>query len=302
MINYLNLVINEPRWGILVSFYYFLLAISSGTMIVALLPGFLGNPITDKVFKKASYVSLIALLIVPIVLIAKLLQPMRFIFLFNPMYFNPLSPLAWGGLLLTAYGAVLVFFMYQRGWIGIKQSQTAMRETVAAGESGISGIPLGLFFLGLAVALLPPAELIVVHGKAFWRGDLLPVYFFTSILAGAAVLAALLSIYEEEANIRFYTNIMIISITLSVFWIILRSISLTTGGTEEVLALKKWWSNSVFLTGEVLLGLIVPFVLLVRGGTKYVSVRIIIASVLAIVGVFAMRYVVIAIGTTAILP
>lgn len=301
MINNLYTVINEPHWGILVSLYYFLVAVSSGTMIVALLSGFLGDPISDSVFKKASYVSLIALLIAPVVLITELLQKTRFIFLLNPMYFSPSSPLAWGGLLLTAYGAVLLFFMYQRGWIGSKPPQS--QETAAADRSGISGITLGLLCLSLALVLLPPAELIVVHAKVFWRSDLLPVYFFsTTILAGAAVLEALLSIYGEEANVKLYSNIMIIAIILSVVWIIFRSTSLKVGGTEEVLALKQWWSNSIFLTGEILLGLIVPFVLLITAGARNVSVRTKIASGLALVGVFAMRYVVIAIGNSAILP
>jgi formate-dependent nitrite reductase membrane component NrfD len=303
MINHIHTVINEPHWGILVAIYYFLVAVSSGTILVALLAKYFGNPLPETIFKKAAYIALGALVIAPVVLIGELMQPMRFIYLMNPMNFNPSSPLAWGGVIIAGYGALLLLFMYRHGWIGSKQSQIATQESAAAGETGPCCATIGLFVLALAFAVLPPLELIVVQAKAFWRSELLVVYFFTtSIMAGAAVLSFLLWSENKQADAKLYSNILVGGVALSAIWIVIRSIGLNAGGAEELLALKLWWGNMEFLAGELLLGLAVPFAVLVMAGMRSSSTANKVACLLVLVGVFAMRYVVVFVGNAAILP
>ncbi len=300
MINNIHTVINESHWGILVVVYYFLVAVSSGTMLVALFASAFGSPVPAQSFRKAAYVALGALVIAPVVLISELMQPMRFLHLLNPMNFNPASPLAWGGLIIGAYGVLLLLFMYRQGWLGSHQSQVAAQETAAAGVGALRGATLGLFLLSVAFAFLPPVELIVVHAKAFWRSELLAVYFFTtSIMAGAAVLSLVSS---ESENTQRYSNILVVGIVLSAIWIVLRSIGLNAGGAEEALALKLWWSDTGFLAGEVLLGLIVPLVILLMAGRRVSLTSNKVACLLVLLGVFAMRYVVVFVGNSAILP
>jgi len=301
MINNIYTVVNEPRWGILVVIYYFLVAVSSGTTLVALGASACraAAPSTPSL-RKAAYLALLALIIAPVLLISELMQPMRFLHLFNPVNFNLTSPLAWGVLIIGVYGILLLLFMFRQGWLGSHQSQTAVRETAAAGVGTVRSATWGLLLLSVAFAFLPPAELIVVHAKAFWRSELLPVYFFTtSIMAGAAVMGV---VSPESEDTRRYGNILVAGIILSGFWIVLRSLGLSFGGAAEVLALKLWWSNAVFLIGEILFGLIIPFAVLIMTRRRVSSVSGKIVCLLVLVGVFAMRYVVLFVGNSAILP
>lgn len=303
MITNMHTVVNEPHWGILVSLYYFLVAISTGTMLYIVAAPLFNVTVPSHIAKKGAYISLGALAAAGPILIGELMQPLRFVKLLNPMNFNPASPLAWGGVLLSLFGATLVLFIYQQGGFNRFIPSKSMQESAATAQSGIDLIKPAMLVVGIALALLPALELIVVHAKAFWRSELIPVYFLTtSVLAGCAVYN-LINSQADDDHAPAAVGIMKFCIGLSFAWILLRTITLKFGGMEELLALKVWWGNSVFLAGELVLGLILPFALLTMAGTqKPNNAYVKVASLLVLVGVFAMRYVIVYVGNTAILP
>lgn len=303
MINNMHTVVNEPHWGILVSLYYFLVAVSTGTMLFIVMAQLFHVTVPSHTARKAAYISLGALATAGPILIGELMQPMRFVTLLNPINFNPASPLAWGGVLLSLFGATLVLFIYQHGGFNRFIPAKFMQETAATAQTGVDLIKLAMLVVGVALALLPALELIVVHAKAFWRSELIPIYFFTtSMLAGCAVYN-LINNQATEESAPSNVGIMKLCIALSFAWIIIRTITLKSGGMEELLALKIWWGNSIFLAGELVLGLILPFALLTMAGTqKSNNTYVKVASLLVLVGVFAMRYVIVHVGNTAILP
>lgn len=302
MINNMHTVINEPTWGILVSIYYFLVAVSSGTIMVALANEFCPRKAASYQLKKASIFSLFALVLAPVVLIAELMQPMRFIYLLNPANFSVTSPLAWGGVILTAYGVALVLYIVRNGWLSSAQT-TAVQETAATLEGKNQNLTGFLLVAAIVLAFLPPIELLVVTAKVFWRSELLSVYFLTTtILAGCAVLALLDEKGGKSENAAGLVTAMKGFIVLSAAWIIIRSISLASGGMEEMMAYKLWWANSAFIIGEIAVGLVAPFVLLTMSNTQNSYRFMKLAALLVLIGVFAMRYVVIVVGNAAIIP
>lgn len=302
MINHMHTVINEPTWGILVSVYYFLVAVSSGTIIVALANEFCPRKVASYPLKKASLLSLFALALAPIVLIAELLQPMRFLKLINPANFNVTSPLSWGVLILTAYGISLLMYILKNGWLTSAQTP-AVQETAATIEGSSQTLTMFLLAAAIVLAFLPPFELLVVSAKVFWRSEILSVYFVTTtLLAGCAVLALLDSKGGQSENARNLVMGMKGLIILSGIWIIIRSISLSYGGMEDIMAFKLWWANSAFTVGEIAVGLVAPFVLLTMSNSQNSYRFLKLAAILALVGVFAMRYVVIVVGNAAIIP
>lgn len=302
MLNNMHTVVNEPTWGILVSIYYFLVAVSSGTIMVALANEFCPRKAASYPLKKASLLSLFVLILAPIVLIAELMQPMRFLYLLNPANFNVTSPLSWGGIILTAYGLALVLYIAKQGWFSSAKTQ-AIQETAATVEGRSNTLTVFLLAAAVALAFLPPLELLVVHAKVFWRGELLSVYFLTTtILAGSAALALLDEKGGQSENAGSLAATMKGLIALSILWIIIRSISLATGGLEEMMAYKMWWANTAFTIGEVVIGLVAPFVLLTMSNAQNSYRFMKLAGILVLIGVFAMRYVVIVVGNAAIIP
>lgn len=302
MMNNMHTVINEPTWGILVSIYYFLVAVSSGTIMVALANEFCPRKVASYPLKKASMLSLVVLILAPVVLIAELMQPMRFIYLLNPANFSVTSPLAWGGVILTAYGVALVMYIVKNGWLSNAQTP-AVQETAATTEGSSQTLTVFLLAAAIALAFLPPVELLVVTAKVFWRSELLSVYFLTTtILAGCAVLALLDEKGGQSDHAGGLAMAMKGLIALSAAWIAIRSISLASGGMEDMMAYKLWWANSAFTVGEIALGLVAPFVLLTMSNSQNSYRFLKLAAILVLVGVFAMRYVVIVVGNAAIIP
>lgn len=298
MINNVHTVINEPHWGILVAIYYFLVAVSSGSIMAVLLAGRFGVNLSESSQRTSFYIALVSFLIAPPLLIAELMQPMRFLSMINPMNFNPSSPMSWGGLLLGLYGLTLLYYMYKRGWLTAASQSKAIGETAASVEQSYLNVSTGLLLLAAALALLPPAELIVVNAKVFWRSELLPVYFFTTtLLAGTSVLGLVAG--KQTEKLAGVGKIMVLMLSLTILWIAIRAIGLSFGGAEAALALSMWWSDTIFLGGELIVGTLAPLALLLMSKNKVPNTLV---SLLVLVGVFAMRYVVVFIGNAAILP
>lgn len=300
--NNMHTVVNEPTWGILVSIYYFLVAVSSGTMMVALVTELCFGKIAGYSLKKASLFSLFILIFAPVILIAELMQPMRFLYLLNPANFNITSPLAWGGIILTVYGLMLILFIQKQGWFKSAPA-AAVSETAATMKRQCNVFHVFLLAVAAILAFLPSIELLVVPARVFWRSELLSVYFLTTtLLAGCAVLAILSTKGEQSENVKNFIPAMKGLIVFSIIWVIIRSIGLATGGIEEMMACKVWWASMEFTLGEIIVGLVIPFVLLSMSNLQNSYRFMRLASIFVLIGVFAMRYVVIVVGNAAILP
>lgn len=295
---------NESNWNALVPFYFFLISISAGSLMIASLSTVFGMKQYDVIVRPAAFASLGSLILAPLFLILDLQQPMRFLYVINPLNFNIQSPMSWGGWLLILYGITLVLFT-KRFIIGSASAQ-AVAET-AATASGNKSLNSILFVLALLLSAYPGFELGMIKAKALWNTQLLPVYFITtSLLAGLGMLLLVTQFTgKKELTEKFISSVKTVTISLiaiSLVWILSRSMILTTSGLESQLAAQTLWKSGWFVGGELGLGLIAPLALLLFGNVSKNRTVLTVVSVLLLIGAFSMRYSLVFAGLAAVMP
>ncbi|ACL19265.1 Polysulphide reductase NrfD [Desulfitobacterium hafniense DCB-2] len=302
-VNDMYTFMNESNWNALVPFYFFLISISAGSVMIASLSTVFGMKQYDVIVRPAAFTSLATLILAPVFLILDLQQPMRFLYVINPLNFNIQSPMSWGGWLLILYGITLLLFA--KRFITGSVSVQAVAETAATanGNKSLSSI---VFVLALLLSAYPGFELGMISAKALWNTQLLPIYFITtSLLAGLGILLLVTQFTaKKELNDKFISSVTRITISLiviSLVWIASRSLILTTSGLESQLAAQTLWKSAWFLGGELALGLLAPLALLLFGNVSKNRTVLTIVSVLLLIGAFSMRYSLVFAGLAAVM-
>ena len=304
-VNDMYTFMNESNWEALVPIYFFLISISAGSLMIASFSTVFGLKQYDVIVRPAAFVSLIALILAPLFLILDLGQPLRFLYVINPLNFNVQSPMSWGGWLLILYGITLVIFAKQ--FISGSASAQAVAETAATASGNDKILNSLVLAFALLLSAYPGFELGVIKAKALWNTQLLPVYFITtSLLAGLGILLLVSQFTsKKELNEKFISSVNAVTISLiviSLVWIISRSMILTTSGFEAQLAAQTLWKSGWFVGGELILGLIAPLALLIFGNANKNRIVLTIVSVLLLIGAFSMRYSLVFAGLAAVMP
>ena len=292
-VNDMYTFVNQSNWGVLVPLYFFVLSVSSGSLMIASLSTVFGLKQYQPIVRPAVFTSLITLVLAPLALLLDLGQPMRFLYVLNPANFNIQSPMSWGGWLLILYGITLVLFA--RKFIGVNTSSQTIAETAASTNDHPKVLYIIAFIFALMLSAYPGLELGVLKAKALWNSPILPVYFITtSLLAGIGILilVAQFSRKKETAD-AFITAVKPIAISLiilSFVWMVSRSMILTTSSLESEIAAQTLWKSGWFIWGELVIGLILPLALLLFGNVRTNRYLPTLISALLLVGVFSMRY------------
>lgn len=304
-VNDIYTFVNESHWNAFVPIYFFLISISAGSLMVASFSTVFGVKQYQVIVRPAVFTSLVTLVLAPIFLILDLGQPLRFLYVINPMNFNIQSPMSWGALLLILYGITLL--LLAKKYIGAGFSSQAVAETAASASKQSRLLYIVGFVFALLLSAYPGLELGVVPGKALWNTPLLPVYFITtSLLGGIGILFLVGQFTSRKEDLQgFVTSakpIAISLIILSLVWIVSRSMTLSTAGLEAEAAAQALWKSRWFMWGELVLGLVIPFALLIFGNIKRNSALLTFTGALLLVGVFSMRYSIVFAGLAAVLP
>ncbi len=203
-------------WGVLVFSYYFLKGIASGVFFWVSYGEITENPKIQRVSRIGIWLTFAFTYVLPLILIADLAQPGRFWELF--FRFRPLSPMAWGALILTIYliaGAITTSLFFRKDFVERAEKAkdrfpflSLMYKVFALGRMELTEESLAfdkkmlrrLFMIdiGIAVALeLYGGILISVNAsRPLWNTPVLPFVFFTSALAsGAAMLLIVYSVF-----------------------------------------------------------------------------------------------------------
>lgn len=282
---------NPVHWNFLVPLYLFVLSVSTGVAIVLSFSQIFKVNVFQSVRKQGLLIGLVMIASAPIFLILDLGQPLRFWYTINPMNFQYSSPMSWGGVFLIVFGLIM---LYVNKDIFLKKlSKQTLEEVAATTSTSSKGIEITLFIVALLLATYPGVELGILVGKQLWNSELLPIYFIsTTILAGISVLGLVLPLIKGDNNTlsKYISTSMILFILLSFILIASRSLIIVGAGATGFDSLKLMWSNQVFLFGEVIVGLLAPLVLVIFGKTKKNHSYIALASILVLIGVFAMRY------------
>ncbi|KUO61756.1 MAG: oxidoreductase [Gracilibacter sp. BRH_c7a] len=304
-VNDMYTFVNESHWEAFVPIYFLLISISAGSLMVASFSTVFGLKQYQIIVRPAVFTSLVTLVLAPIFLILDLGQPLRFLYVINPFNFNVQSPMSWGGFLLILYGITLL--LLAKKYIGAGSTSQTIAETAASASGRSKLLYIVAFAFAVFLSAYPGLELGVVPGKALWNTPVLPVYFITtSLLGGIGVLFLVGRFAAKQESLQDFISaakpIAISLILLSFVWIVSRSMTLSTSGLEAEAAAQALWKSGWFLWGELVLGLIIPFALLLFGDIKKNSVLLTLTGGLLLIGVFSMRYSIVFAGLAAVLP
>ena len=287
-------VTRDVPWGVLIAAYVFFVVTSTGLCIVASVGHVFGFKDFNPIAKRAVFLS-IATIVAGFLVIAFEIENSWRMPVGNVIGANPTSNIWWMG---TLYGAYLFFMM-----IEFVMLQKELHKT--ATMFGLAGLLTGVVAhsnLGAVFGLL--------NAREFWHGPYMPIYFITSAAMSGCVAIIFFTYLAYRANgwemsddmkkslgsVAKMGALMMAIILFFTSWKMIAGVTGNPPGKYEAMqALLSGPYAINFWVGEVALGMIIPFVLIlaVRGNNMRV---LFIASVAGMIGIFFMRYDLVIVG------
>ncbi len=273
---------SQIPWGIFVPGYVFFVAASAGCVIVAL--GYvLGIKKYALVLKRAVFLAIVTLVAGGILIVLDLGSPEKaFHFLVSP---NPNSPMWWMSIFYSLYFILLLVEFYL---ISKNDSKKLHVMSLLAALSAIAvHSTLGAIF-GFASV------------RTYFGGALSSVYFILiAIIIGTALLLLVTILQykltrtpmspELNGVMLDLGKLLGVVVGIAIFFTLWKdlagvrsTIATTALGYEHILS--AWW----YWAFVIILGLIVPFIILLNPKTRNLN-SIAITSVMVLIGMFAAR-------------
>jgi len=287
-------VTREVPWGILISTYVFFVVTSTGLCIVASVGHVFGFKNFNPIAKRAVFLS-IATIVAGFLVIAFEIENSWRMPVGNVIGANPTSNIWWMG---TLYGAYLFFMMIEFVMLQKEQHKAAM-------SFGLAGLLVGVVAhsnLGAVFGLL--------SGREFWHGPYMPIYFITSAAMSGCVAIIFFTYLAYRANnwqmsedmkhsLGSVAKLAALMMAIILFFTSWKMITGITGNPPgkytAMMALLAGPYSINFWIGEVALGLIIPFVLIMTMRGRNMK-TLFIASLAGMIGIFFMRYDLVIVG------
>ena len=287
-------VSREVPWGVLIAAYVFFVVTSTGLCIVSSIGHVFGFKNFNPIAKRAVFMS-IATIVAGFLVIAFEIENSWRMPVGNVIGANATSNIWWMG---TLYGAYLFFMMLE--FVMLQKNEHKM-----ATAFGLSGLLIGVAAhsnLGAVFGLL--------NGREFWHGPYMPIYFIVSA-AMSGCIAIIFFTYlayrvnnwqmsgDMQKSMESVSKVGALLMAIIIFFTIWKMISGVTGQPpgkyEAIMTLVNGPYALNFWGGEVFLGMVLPFliIMLVRGKNMK---ALFIASVAGMVGIFFMRYDLVIVG------
>jgi molybdopterin-containing oxidoreductase family membrane subunit len=286
-------VTREIPWGILISTYIFFVVTSTGLCIVSSIGHVFGIKSFMPIAKRAVFLSIVTIVAGFVAILLEVESPHRMA-IYNVLSPNLTSNIWWMG---TLYGAYMFFMAVEFVLLQANQYKFAMYAGLAGLLSGIAAHSnLGAIF-GM------------LHGREFWYGPYMPIYFIVSAMMSGCAAIILFSwlasrlkegVMDDAMKKAFEVigKLCTLLIGVLLFFTAWKIITGLVGGAgkKETLA--------AFLTGpyavnfwvfELMMGMLIPFVLMLVSRGRNISMMV-TASALMIVGIFFMRYDLVVLG------
>ncbi len=286
-VNIIYNVEHEMPLGILIALYFYLTGLSAGSFILSTLAYGFGVEKYKPLGKIGVILATLLLVVAPVTLLVDLEQPLRFWHLI--LYLRITSPITWGTFLLTLYPINCMIYGYYMFKGSLKKTRIF----------GLIGIPLALLVHGYTGFILALGK-----ARVLWNTAIMPPIFLVSAMVSGIALMILVIIIKDyviqrkkgvnPALIYDLGKLLVACIVLDLSLIATDLLVLLTSHTEAykaALMLLRGDFSHLFLGVEVLLGGIIPLILFLSPYTKRSIPSIAIASVLVMIGIFAMRYI-----------
>jgi tetrathionate reductase subunit C len=270
-----------------IAIYFYLTGLSAGSFLLSTLAYGFGLQKYKPIGLLGVSMAVILLILAPFNLIIDLEQPMRFWHLFP--YLNLKSPITYGTFLLSLYpinALIYGYFMYKKNY---KLTRLF----------GFIGIPLAISVHGYTGFILALSK-----ARALWNTALMPILFLVSaMVSGIALMMLAVSIKQRYFSKDRYAHNEIIfelgkilsaTIALDLFLILSDILVLQTADTEAhhaAMLILTGGFSLLFVGVEIILGSLLPLFLLNIPKFKKKIYFHVIAAILVMLGILAMRYV-----------
>ncbi len=287
-------VSREVPWGILIAAYVFFVVTSTGLCIVSSVGHVFGFENFNPIAKRAVFMS-IGTIVAGFLVIAFEIENSWRMPVGNVIGANPTSNIWWMG---TLYGAYLFFMM-------IEFVMLQMEKHKVATGFGLAGLLTGIVAhsnLGAVFGLL--------NGREFWHGPYMPIYFITSAAMSGCVAIIFFTYLaykfngwqmsgKMEKSMESVAKMGALMMAIIIFFTAWKMITGVTGHPpgkyEAMQALLTGPYALNFWVGEVALGMIIPFVIILTVKGKNMK-ALFIAATAGMVGIFFMRYDLVIVG------
>jgi len=281
-------------WGVLIATYVFFVVTSTGLCIVSSVGHVFGFENFNPIAKRAVFMSIVTIVAGFLVIAFEIENSWRMP-VGNVIGANPTSNIWWMG---TLYGAYLFFMMIE--FVMLQKNQ----YKVATGF-GLAGLLTGVVAhsnLGAVFGLL--------NGREFWHGPYMPIYFITSAAMSGCVAIIFFTYLAYKTNgwkmsdkmKKSMESVAKMGALLMAIIIFFTSWKMITGITgkppgkyEAMQALLSGPYALNFWGGEVLLGMLIPFVLILAVKGRNMN-ALFLAALAGMVGIFFMRYDLVIVG------
>jgi len=283
----------EISWGILISTYVFFVVTSTGLCIVSSIGHVFGVKDFMPIAKRAVFLSIVTIMAGFTIIAFEIENPFRMA-IYNVLSPGLTSNIWWMG---TLYGAYMVFMIVEFIFLQLENHRYATYAGLAGLLSGIAAHSnLGAIF-GM------------LHGREYWYGPFLPIYFIASaLMSGCAAIIFFTWLGHKITNEKMdrpmvrameaVAKLCTLMIAIVLFMIIWKIITGFAGGPGKIEVLKAMLTGPYafnFWALEMGLGLVIPFILFLTSRWSNLN-SMFLATSMMMFGIFFMRYDLIILG------
>lgn len=287
-------VTREVPWGLLIATYVFFVVTSTGLCLVSSIGHVFGMETFMPIAKRAVFLSIATIVSGFLVIAFEIVNPWRMA-IYNIISPNLTSNIWWMG---TLYGAYLFFMMVEFALLQANRH----RQAAILGLLGVVSGVAAHSNLGAVFGLLGARE--------FWHGPYMPIYFIASAMMSgcAAILFFTWLAYRSngwrmspamERALSATGKLGALLMAVIMFFTCWKVISGVAGNPpgkyEAMLAILQGPYALNFWGGEIMLGMVLPFAVILAVRAKNIRAMF-IAGAMSVVGIFFMRYDLVVVG------
>nr|WP_251009791.1 NrfD/PsrC family molybdoenzyme membrane anchor subunit [Bacillus sp. ISL-39] len=274
---------NKIPWGILIAGYEYFVGISTGLLLVAALGYVFHMKAIIPIGKSLLMFAIFSLVSGFAILLVELGNPLNFIHYFLTPNFT--SPIWW---MAPLYGIYLMLLVSLTVFV-VRGNRSLIRPfaIMTAASALVALVCIGFLF-GFIIA------------RPYWNGPISPLYFIlTSVFSGIAMASIIAYLHERQKkseNLETVKFLRTLSLSMMGVMVIIyigkTFVGLyghVPGKYESLLALLTGPLSFNYWVLEISLAIVIPFVLIVSA-QKVSSIKLGLAGLLSLTGIFFMRF------------
>lgn len=298
-------------WGLYIISFMFFVGLSAGGLIIASAGRLFHVDHFKPIVRLAVLEATVTIAIAALLIIPDLGMPSRIYNLF--IHAHWMSPMIWDITVILIYLvlSLLYVWLYTRRDLAARGSWMALgtKDSGATGRDRDYRLTYGLAWIALPAAVLVHSITAWIFGlqisRGFWYSAIMPPLFISSALVSGLALVIVLSMATRRAGrvtfddglISYLGGILAIFVAVEAFLVLSEVLAGYYPGvaTDAVRQLFTGRYAPGFAL-EVIVGLVIPFILLAVASLRRRPSLVLIASVLALVGIFVHRANLIVVG------